>query len=205
VDLGAALRRLGGKQAVYLRMLRNFIVDLATLPTRLRTDAAQGRMLPVAQLLHTLKGLAATLGVTALAKQAARAEELMGAATTAGQALQAMAEVCAAIAAAGPGLAQVQRELEAVPAPDPADMPVLDRAEFQAALHALAEQLRQADMAATDAMEALQRHFGGALGEALHPLDDAIGALDFELALQLCLRLSRTAAAQDDDSPVLVP
>ena len=44
-------------------------------------------------------------------------------------------------------------------------------------------------MAATDAMETLQQRFGEALGERLQAMDDAIHALDFERALQLCVQL----------------
>jgi hypothetical protein len=47
-------------------------------------------------------------------------------------------------------------------------------------------QLRAADRAAPDTMDALRRQFGAALGERAQPLDDAIGALDFETALDLC-------------------
>jgi hypothetical protein len=35
-------------------------------------------------------------------------------------------------------------------------------------------------------MAALLRQFGGALGKQLQPLDEAIGALDFDRELRLC-------------------
>jgi hypothetical protein len=102
-------------------------------------------------------------------------------------------------------LANVLQALEAAQPPDPCTIAVLDRGAFQAALRALAKLLRQADMAATEAMEALQRRFGGVLGAALDPMADAIGALDFELALRLCLLLSQDSAGEDEASSAPLP
>jgi PAS domain S-box-containing protein len=187
VDLEAALGRLGGKREVYGRMLRNFVTDLTVMPEQL----AQGERLPVAQLLHTLKGLAATLGAPALAAQAARAEQLLEGAAGPAVPADAIAYARSAITAALPGLAALQRALQPAPARDerPAAAPSPNAGSLDAALQALAAQLRQADMAATDAMDTLLRQFGGALGTRLAPLDEAIGRLDFERALQLCLDL----------------
>jgi CheY-like chemotaxis protein len=193
VDLDTALQRLGGKQPVYLRMLRSFVGDLAGMPTRLQADLAHGRTLAATQLLHTLKGLAATLGATALAGQAARAERLVAAAAAPEESLVAVAGICAAIAAAGPGLALLVQALQPAQEPGPVDTAALDPAAFQAGLQALAGQLRQADMAATDTIETLQRRFGTALGPRLQALDDAIGTLDFERALRLCDQLIMAA------------
>jgi PAS domain S-box-containing protein len=189
VDLDAALKRLGGKQPIYQRMLHTFVLDLAAMPAQLQAHLAEGRPLAATQLLHTLKGLAATIGAGALADQAARAERQLGAATAPEDSVVAAAGVCAAIAAAGPGLALLLQTLQAAQKPGPAETPALDNTHLQTALQALAGQLRQADMAATDTMEALQRRFGAALGQRLQALDDAIGALDFERALRLCVQL----------------
>ena len=54
---------------------------------------------------------------------------------------------------------------------------------------ALPTQLKSADMAATSAMADLQERFGPPLGERMRSLDDAVQALDFERALQLCAEL----------------
>ncbi|MBL0124651.1 MAG: hypothetical protein IPP88_18650 [Betaproteobacteria bacterium] len=57
------------------------------------------------------------------------------------------------------------------------------------ALHSMHEQLRNADMAATDSMAALQRQFGSNLCAQLRPMEDAVGALDFDGALRFCKEL----------------
>ena len=54
---------------------------------------------------------------------------------------------------------------------------------------ALGELLDNHDMAATDAMEQLRQQFGPALGQALQPLDDALGRLDFAAAAQQSAQL----------------
>jgi PAS domain S-box-containing protein len=187
VDLDTALQRLGGKQPIYLRMLRTFVVDLAAMPARLQADVAHGRTLVVSQLLHTLKGQAATLGAMALAEQAAQAETQMGgAAAPIALVSTALATLCAAIDAAVPGLATLLQVWQLGPTPQAGGTTPLDTDALQTALQSLAVQLRQADMAATDAMEALQARFGAALGGRLQALDEAVAVLDFERALRLC-------------------
>ena len=145
-------------------------------------------------MLHTLKGLAATLGIAALSADTAQGEKQLAGGAARDDAADAVARACApvieAIKAAGPGLAAL---LQALQATDPEQAPAgaapmltLDTDAFLAALEALADQLGNADMAATDAFGELRRQFGVALGERLGPIDETIGALDFERALQLC-------------------
>jgi CheY-like chemotaxis protein len=67
VDVDAALSRLGGERAIYGRMLTTFVSDLAAMPVQLQ--AAHGGAPQALRLLHTLGGLAASLGVTASAQR----------------------------------------------------------------------------------------------------------------------------------------
>ena len=62
-EIQMALARLGGKPAIYQRMLSNFARDLPDMPGQLNGFLAQGDRPSAARQLHTLKGLAATLGV----------------------------------------------------------------------------------------------------------------------------------------------
>lgn len=71
---------------------------------------------------------------------------------------------------------------------------MLDSHALGDALRALAEQLRNADMAATDASIELQRQFGAALGQPLQSLGEAVGELDFERALRDCEGLIKQLA-----------
>ena len=199
VELVPALRRLGGNRAVYQRMLRSFIKDLAGMPAQLQTQLAHAEFVAASHVLHTLKGLAATLGATALAAEAAHGEKQLAGDAAIDAATDVVAAACRAIAAAGPGLAGLLQALQATQAMDAqasaAPAEPLDADALQTELHSIAEQLRNADMAATDAMAALQRRFGVSIGSLLQPLDEAIGELDFERALSLCNDLIHHGAA----------
>jgi HPt (histidine-containing phosphotransfer) domain-containing protein len=209
VDIGAALNRLGNQRGVYQRMLRGFVRDLAAMPDQMRAQVAQGDGAHLARLLHTLKGLAATLGAKRLSAAAAGAEKAVTArmrgATAPEDALAApelqadIAAVVAAIEVAGPGLASLLQALQALDAPPTpaADAPAAPVVPASATggdgllscLRLLATQLADADMAATDTMATLTQRFGATLGARLTPLDEALLGLDFELGLRLCASL----------------
>ena len=185
VDLPAALQRMGGRRAVYARMLRRALVDFETLSTRLQHAAAEAG--EAGRSLHTLKGLASTLGVAALAGTAATAERQLAAG---GPAEVVCAGVGAALAATLPALAALASRLDdegvaAAPAPGLHD----DGAALHAGLAELAALLEQSDMRATELTPALRQRAGATFGPRLAALDDAVAALDFDRAAPLCRQL----------------
>ena len=208
VDLGAALRRLGGKLEIYQRVLTRFIDELEAMPALLQAQLAAGERQGATQLLHTLKGLAATLGATALAQEAARGEKRLRSGRGAGGSLPAaerlLAGLSAAITAARPGLTQLSNALssadaalaaEEASARTPSDDAAAVQNERSAALDALqtlGAQLGDADMGATETMASLRRRFGTIFGEPLRRLDDAVGALEFDRAEVLCEAVIRS-------------
>ena len=191
VDIAAALRRLGGQGALYQRMLRSFVADLGGLRAQFQTQAVHCVPAVTATLLHTLKGLAATLGAVTLAAEASQAERRL--ANSAGPAeSDAVAQrICAVIAAARPGLIQLLDALQAAQARAqvPAAQAALDSQALLNSLQTLAGHLKNADMAATDAMVDLQQRFGRALDGRLDPLDEAVNRLDFTSALHICEKI----------------
>jgi CheY-like chemotaxis protein len=188
VDIASALERIGGNRDLYQRMLGVFITDLAAMPAQLSAHVAQGETQAAMRLLHSLKGLAGTLSATALAAAADRGEKTMTADPLPAQAAAAAQQASAAIAAAVPTLAALLLALQAAEAAGTSASPAAapDAGAVMTALRAMTEQLRNADMAATDAIADLRHKFGGSLGLQLQPLDEAISALDFERASQLC-------------------
>jgi two-component system sensor histidine kinase/response regulator len=74
LDVGAALERLGGNEALYAQVLTTFLNDLATQPAKLTHCLQQADYNGATRLLHTLKGLAATVGASYLAAVARKAE-----------------------------------------------------------------------------------------------------------------------------------
>jgi HPt (histidine-containing phosphotransfer) domain-containing protein len=167
-------------------MLRTFIKDLATMPDKLSGWVVQGDMESALRQLHTLNGVAATLSATALSVSAVSFEKQLAAQPTASDRDAIIRQAGTTINAACVGLATLLRALEAAEAPLVESAGQLDSIAFLAALRKITGQLESADMAATDAMTALQREFGDALGTRLQPMDEAINALDFQRALCLC-------------------
>ena len=189
VQIDAAMARLGGKRDTYAQMLRRFLDDLSGAPAQLQGCAAQGDMAALARLLHTVKGVAATLGAADLAAEAARGERQLVATRTSADAAQAIASACTAIRASAAGLQALlqalQQDLQARAAANTADRP-FDPKALQQDLRHLAELLRQSDMAAVDAMAGLPRPAAGALNARFQALNELIAALDFEPALRHC-------------------
>jgi CheY-like chemotaxis protein len=77
INSTAALKRMGGLQPVYLMALRSFAVEVVKLAAQLqsmRTARDASAALPV---LHTLKGLAGTVGADRLAALALLAERAL--------------------------------------------------------------------------------------------------------------------------------
>ena len=209
VELAPALARLGGKVGVYQRMLARFEGELADLPAELQADMAQGDELAAARRLHTLRGVAATLGVNDLAARAAQTEKQLAAAGTAADARRSMSELGDAISAAAGDLRGLLRALlPALPAPQiDGDGPAAalgaatgaatgalagarsDPAALRSGLKTLADLLRHSDMAALDTLAGLQRQHPQALGGRLEQLDELVAGLDFVPALARCHEL----------------
>jgi CheY-like chemotaxis protein len=199
VEIQAALLRMGGHRKLYLDALRAVTRDLAELPSKLQSLLAQEDVADARRLLHTLKGVAATLGASTLSIEAAKAEQQLTLDTTPAEQAGIADRAGAAIMAARPGLTALLEALIAAdqprPAPGSAPSSAIDAQALQKALQSMAAQLRDADMAATDTMEQLQRQFGAQLGQQLQPLEDAVAELQFDRALRLCNELSRSLQA----------
>jgi CheY-like chemotaxis protein len=198
VDLNAALHRLGGKQDVYRRMLSTFLTDLKTMPGQLLGFAqsmANGDSPDSAKRsLHTLKGLAATLGAMALSAEGANAERIMATNPTAELALATAHQVERAIVKVLPGLQSLLDFLEkdhqgAGTGSDASADPALDRPGLLAALQSMENLLEASDMESMNAMADLQQKFGVALGDEIAALEAAMADLDFDGALPLCKTL----------------
>jgi CheY-like chemotaxis protein len=194
VNLGTALRRLGGKLPAYTRMLRGFVGDLQTLPDALRAAASDTTAL--ARQLHTLKGVAATLGADTLAAQAGAAESRCADAD-ADLRQELAADIATSLEGARTDLQRLLAALQAAVQAEPAsDMQTADPAALAADLKQLIALLQASDMAALDALAQLRSKHGNVLGDALEPLENAMAALDFEHAAQLCVSLQHDATAQ---------
>jgi CheY-like chemotaxis protein len=212
VDLASALRRLGGKVGVYRRSLGGFLKELSTIDAALAEPAIAGRMAATARELHTLKGVAATLGITRLASAAADGERRLNSDPTPGQAAAALGEVRTTIAALRTALESLcdtidekllsheERLSERVTASGTAPQDPADRVELLEALASLQHMLAESDMGAIEALASLRARFPHAAGPSLEALDQAVDDLDFDVAQRHCRDWLTAGQAQGDCS-----
>ena len=76
-DLSGALERMGGSQETLAGALRCFVAERELTPAAIREALAEGDVVQASSLLHTLKGVAATVGAEALAQLCAESENLL--------------------------------------------------------------------------------------------------------------------------------
>jgi signal transduction histidine kinase/CheY-like chemotaxis protein len=194
VDLLAAVSRLGGKQDLYRRMLGDFVSEMVPWPRQLDAAVARGDFTVAARMLHTLKGLAGTLGVAALARQAGQGEQVFAAQPDAALAAQTAQQAGAAMVASEAALLALFWALG--PAPETPETPeppaalattrTRDERPMTEELADLAEMLRNSDLSAVASVAALQGRFPLQSNPWMRELSHAITGLDFERARALC-------------------
>ena len=137
LDLLAALQRVGGREALLLRLLRNFRTDHADDASRIAAALAAGKRRDAERLAHTLKGLAGSLEARALREAAAALERLLAGQedTDATALLGPLGEALAEIIG---GLVALDRAVGEAPPGG-----VLDRVELEHLLEALAHDLEE--------------------------------------------------------------
>ena len=189
-DADAALRRLGGNTDLYARILRSYLAEIADLPDKLEGLLLRGGWADAVQLLHTVKGLSATVGASQLAALAraleSRLEREQGVAGQDAWRGDFRAAVTATIGALG----QIADGLPAPAAPNSASDPqaMKDRSGLVAELDELKALLRNADMRAIEVHAKLRDALshGGVAVEKVKRLDAAVAALDFAQAVVQC-------------------
>jgi PAS domain S-box-containing protein len=176
LDREGALRRLGGRQALYERLIASFAQDAPAELQALAAHVRERRRPDAVRALHTLRGLAGAVGASALATLAAEQE----------QAVRAGGDAAAADVQA------LQRQLDdtlAALAPTsgapPAAAPPQDPRE---ALRRLRPLLAERNMRSVGACEQLAGQ-AQALGPDFVALAGAVERLDFAAALKACDRL----------------
>jgi PAS domain S-box-containing protein len=107
LDAAAGLRRVGGNRDLYLRLLQRFAAGQAGAARRVRQALAAGERTAAEREAHTVKGVAANLGLGALGDLAAALERAVRGAEGEERAL----------AAFEPALARAVAALAALPAP----------------------------------------------------------------------------------------
>ncbi|UTW08566.1 PAS domain S-box protein [Pseudomonas benzenivorans] len=185
LDETTALRRFDGNQAIYRQALAKFSSDaparLAELPATLDQDRG-----PVLHRLHSLKGLAATIGAEAFAALASEACELLvrGCSPARWLALRGELDLAGRAAAAAAGaLHEPGHDQEPAPAAEISD--ALGRTD----LLTLWRLLEANNMDALCLYDRLRKHYQGTSLHAFKQLGEMIERLDFAAAAAQCQAL----------------
>jgi HPt (histidine-containing phosphotransfer) domain-containing protein len=198
LDTTSALERLGGSQSLYQRVLLSLLQDMAHLPEQLDRCLASADLTGAARLLHTLKGLSATVGANPLSAAARKAELSVKNANGEMQRLDTHAittELGAALDSAQRVMQQVAQSF--APAQPfkvctAAHTNSLTPAELSL-ISDLQTLLNTYNMRAIDVYEQWQRTFSPADSVEVKQLRQAINAFDFDKAAQSCQQLLEQA------------
>ncbi|MYM31832.1 response regulator [Duganella sp. CY15W] len=98
LNSAAALKRLGGLESVYMIALRSFVAEAEKLAQQLQTARSEQNTEAALPALHTLKGLAGTVGADRLATLTQLAERALKQDATAWAPLEEVLDACPAVA-----------------------------------------------------------------------------------------------------------
>lgn len=172
-----ALKRLGGRQALYDRLVKSFIADAPAELDALAGHLAQGRVGDAARVLHTLRGLAGSVGGSALAAFAGVQEHVL----PGGAERVDMAGLRAALRQTLDALGALSSAAPSAPSSAPdvgADPGTLLRQ-----LRVLLAERNMRSVTAAEQLAGVQVDGGG---EELAALVSAVAKLDFSRALKAC-------------------
>jgi two-component system sensor histidine kinase/response regulator len=191
VDMAGALERLGGNSALYARVLQSYLSDIGAQPDLLDQALGRADWLSAQRILHTLKGLSATVGATYMAAVARQSELTIKAISTPGSDTDALdihalaVGFRAAVSATQAVMGHVARTCvaEADSSVPPTELAVDDGKEGLRQLWVL---LKSSDMSAWEVFERLQRQAPIADTRGFSSLSQAMAAFDFAQAAQAC-------------------
>jgi signal transduction histidine kinase/CheY-like chemotaxis protein/HAMP domain-containing protein len=177
LDTADGLKRVGGNQKLYLKILRQFVDEHSPAPSQIAAALATGDVAHAERIAHTLKAVAGNLGATGIQAKAAVLERLIRERATAGVIEAARREVdsvlepvTGAIRIAIGATASAQR------GPIPPAAAAADPARALEATRQLATLLSESDPTAGDFVEA--NH------DLLRSLFDGPGWAEFESMVQ---------------------
>ena len=208
VDMAGTLERLGGNQSLYVRVLRTYLGEIAGQPEQLETALRSADWVTAMRLLHTLKGLSATVGASFMAAVARKTERAvkvaqMPEATATPLNIQALcAEFRAAVSTTQAVMGKVALSFGDTSAMTPAVSATVapanlpdtgdqtgasaESAASQVLLGELQTLLQASDMRATEVFEQLQGCKAVADTPEFMRLADAMADLDFPSAIRMC-------------------
>lgn len=185
LDTAEGLGRVAGNRGLYLKLLRQFVEQQTGVLERIEAARRGGDLVLAERLAHTLKGVAASLGVRRLPEAAAQLEKAFRDRATATAMDAAGRQVAAELEPVLARLSEALARLEGVPpseaaAPAAATNSAEGRARAKEAGASLAKLLAEFDPGAADFVEAHRAALRGLFDEeAWGRLEGAIRGYDF--------------------------
>ncbi len=183
-DFASALNRLGGNQMLYAKQAHAFAVRARTDLARTREFMAQGDLPSATRELHTLRGLAGTLGALSFASELRVLEDRVKTGETPDSLDQDFERLNVMAAEAGNALSALSATLEAGFQPAPTGKPTAsDDTRCAQVLAELETLVEQSNMRAVECYAELLSAGTALDGVLLRSVGDALDSLDFPAAL----------------------
>ncbi|MBF0462115.1 MAG: response regulator [Magnetococcales bacterium] len=192
LDLAAGLRRVGGNRPLFGRLLREFQRDYRTVMDRVRRALAQGEREEARRMLHTFKGVAASLGAGELSLAAQELETVLQAGRLAEEepALQQVEALWRTVLA---GLAVLDIPRPGVEGDALAAVVAVDRAALQPLLQELSRRLEAGLASAEEKLAEITLLLAGSGQEAaLNPVREQIENYEFDEAVRCVSTLAHS-------------
>ena len=197
-DTTSALERMGGNTGLYASILQAYLTEIAELPNQLDAFLACGDKQGAGRLLHTLKGLSATVGATSMSDIALTMERSIKVSDANSKHDELRSRFRQAITTTSHALEKIAHEFRQTSTQDVPTLPVQatpDPSGLVAGLNELQVLLQTSDMRALDVHARLHRGQNSdtsdveAITTGFSKMDRAITSFDFAQAAIECAAL----------------
>ncbi|HIJ84448.1 MAG TPA: response regulator, partial [Magnetococcales bacterium] len=194
VDISLGLNNVSGKKELYFRVLKNIYVGHRDVVAKIQTALATGQITEAHRMVHTLKGMAGTMGAKPLQKISQRLESALKPETI-DQAQELLLpfsqEVTQVMQSLQPYLASIEAA-KATPAKPAVPTQIPDMERLRPILAELNQLLDDGDSEAINlVVMAKELLSGSAVFDVLQTLEEQIDDYEFEAALETFKKFTR--------------
>ena len=194
MDVQGALQRIGGDIALFTRILQDFLQQLPQTLSELEVHLQQDEIGLARRLMHTLKGVAGTVGANRLSRAAAQLEQELAGPEASPQRLALLASLVDNVHTLTPLLVSLIDRLN-VPELNEGAGPGASAPNWNQAFGDFCRLLSFSDFAAMEAYAQLRRQFGGRFQSLFRALDGLMPNLEFDKALRVCQEFEKQPMA----------
>lgn len=194
IDVQGALQRIGGNTPLLARILQDFRQQLPQTLSGLEAHLQQDEIGLARRLVHTLKGVAGTVGANRLSRAAAQLEEELAKSPASPQRLALIAALVDNVHTLTPLLVGLIDHLQ-VPESNELAGSVADAPNWHQALGDFCRMLSTSDFAAMEAYAQLRQQFGSRFQSLFLALDGLMPNLEFDKALLVCQEFEKQPIA----------